>query len=63
MGYLLQPRYIEEDLGPASSDVMDFADSLREAAPYQKNEWEIAREGRWVSGRMWGGENWDWYEK
>lgn len=53
-GYLVQPRYVEEDLGPASGDEMDFADFPWEATPYLKNEWDIAREGRWVSGRMGG---------
>lgn len=49
--------------GVSSSDVIHFADSPQEDTPYLKNEWEIAREGKWVSGVMGGGGNWDWYEK
>ena len=45
-GYLAQPRYREEGLGPASSDMTDFVDSPWEASHSLRNGWGVGgREG------------------
>ena len=45
-GYLAQPRYRREGLGPASSNVTDFVDSPWEASPSLRSR----------LGRRWGGQ-------
>ena len=39
-GYLAQPRYSGEGLGPASIDVTDFVDSPWDASHSLRNRWE-----------------------
>ena len=36
---LTQHRYRRENLDPASSDVTDFVDSIREASPFLESGW------------------------
>ena len=38
-GYFAQPRYREESIGPASSDVTDFVDFSWETSPSLRNGW------------------------
>ena len=40
-GYLVQPRYRGEGLGPASGDVTEFVDSPQAASPSLGGEWGV----------------------
>ena len=62
-GYLAQPRYRDEGLGPASSNLTDFVDSPWEASPSLRSGWGGGlREGE-RRGKREGRGNWDWYVK
>lgn len=61
--YLPHPRYKREDLGPTSSDVTIFVDSLWEVSSSLRSVWEAGWEEGEGRGKREGRGNWDCYIK